>query len=152
METRQLLWGAGYKNVLLEEVSRLFTLVHLSPLWEGWGGSAKSTYLLSTTVFMSLWISLIFWACLLDSLYYQEFKRISKEIREEKTSDSRRKYFCYSSYCYVWPAKLNTKMEPGRSEVLFCTSGFWFRRDNGNPLSQIHNSNAIQQRIKTSFL
>lgn len=95
-------------------------------------------------LFMLLWVSPILQACLLDSLCYQEFKRIMKEIREEKTSDARPKYFCYSSDCYVWPAKLNTKIGSGRSEVLFCTSGFWFRRNNGNPLSQIHNSKAIQ--------
>lgn len=66
-----------------------------------------------------------------------------KEIREDKISYTRPKYFCYSSDCYVWPAKLNTKIRPDRSEVLFCNPGFWCRRNNKNSLSKIHNSNNI---------
>lgn len=124
-----------------------FYLAATFSLWESWRGSAKTTHPLKVWVFLLLWISLIFQACLLDCFYYQEFKSrsaVDEEIRQEETSDARPKYFFYSCVCYVWPAKLNTKMGPGRSEVLSCISGFWFRGNSCNSLSQIHNTNAIK--------
>lgn len=75
---------------------------------------------------------------------FKSISAVNEEIRWEKTSDAKPKYFFYSCYCCVWPAKLNTKMGPGRSEVLSSISGFWFRRNSSNPLSQIHNNNSIK--------
>ena len=77
---------------------------------------------------------------------------VNREIRDEKTPYARPKCFCCISDCCVWSAKLNIKMRPDRSEVLFCTSGFWSWRNDSNSFSQIHNSsNSSEYWIAVPF-
>lgn len=73
----QLLYSTRHAKALFKEASQFFTWLPLSSFEKAEEAQPRAL-ICKLWVFMLLWISLIFQACLLEYLYYQKFKNIRK--------------------------------------------------------------------------
>lgn len=74
----QLLCSTRHAKALLKEASQFFTWLPLSSFEKAEEAQPRALIFCKLWGFMLLWISLVFQACLLEYLYYQKFKNISK--------------------------------------------------------------------------